>query len=462
MNSAVQVIPRGAYDRHRAAGVVHLGLGAFHRCHQAMVFEALLSAGDLRWGIVGVGMRNDALVNALRQREGWYPVLVEGDTSAWHWVGAVTQTLMASTESGQVTAAIAAPTTRWLTLSVTEKAYTPHVAALIVEGLTARRAGGLPGLTIASCDNLRDNGDCLKSLCLQVSLHNPAVSQWIVEHCRFPNSMVDRIVPAASAALKAKALIDLGTHAVDTAISTEPFWEWVIQDHFQDPSDAQVLRQVGVQVVADVRPFEDAKLGLLNGAHSAIAYFSVLAGWQTVDAFVQQPVACEWLERLMFQELGPGLIRPDWKAYANSLLTRFKNPALAHKTLQIAGDSSQKIPQRWAPAIGLRLAEGAPPRYLALASAAWMRYLLGVDEHGAQFTVQDPLSQQLQAIAIPARGDADKTVQSLGRIASIWGPLASQDEAWLKAVTQAYRDLETYGVASAMQRMLVIDAVSHA
>jgi fructuronate reductase len=149
----------------------------------------------------------------------------------------------------------------------------------------------------------------------------------------------------------------------------------------------------------------------------------------------------------MFQELGPGLIRPDWKAYANSLLTRFKNPALAHKTLQIAGDSSQKIPQRWAPAIGLRLAEGAPPRYLALASAAWMRYLLGVDEHGAQ---------------IPARGDADKTVQSLGRMASIWGPLASQDEAWLKAVTQAYRDLETYGVASAMQRMLVIDTVSHA
>ncbi len=461
MNSAVQVIPRGSYDRHRAAGVVHLGLGAFHRCHQAMVFEALLSAGDLRWGVVGVGMRNDVLVNALRKHDGWYPVLVEGETSAWYWVGAVNQTLMATTESGRVTAAIAAPTTRWLTLSVTEKAYTPHLATLIVEGLTARRAKGLPGLTIASCDNLRDNGDCLKSLCLNVASYDPASSQWIVEHCRFPNSMVDRIVPAASATLKAKALIDLGALAIDTAVSTEPYWEWVIQDHFQDPSDAQILRQVGVQVVADVRPFEDAKLGLLNGTHSAIACLGVLAGWQTVDAFVQQPVACEWLERLMFQELGPGLIRPDWKAYANSLLTRFKNPALAHSTLQIAGDSSQKIRQRWAPVISLRLAEGAPPRYLALASAAWMRYLLGVDEQGVQFTVQDPLAKQLHTIAEVARGDADKTVQMLGRMASIWGPDASQDEFWLEAVAQAYRELETHGVASAMQRMLDLDAVSN-
>jgi len=329
-------------------GVLHLGLGGFHRAHQAMVFDALLRAGDARWAVTAVGMRQTTLADGLAARGGRYPVRVaDAQGQAWHWVEAVRRTLVAARERDAVVRAIAEPALRWITLTVTEKGYGPELAALLVDGLRARRAAGGGGLTIASCDNLRDNGHALKRLVLEAAaelsgggaddapVERPSdgldLVAWITATCAFPNSMVDRIVPAPTLALQQQAQAELGPLA-DHALVTEGFWEWVIEDRLHDPADAQVLRSAGVQVVDDVRPYEDAKLRLLNGSHSALAVLGVLAGWPTVDAFVADPLARGWLQGLMREELGPGLRRTDWPDYANALLQRFANPALRHRT----------------------------------------------------------------------------------------------------------------------------------
>ena len=245
-------------------GVVHLGLGAFHRAHQAVVFDALLGQGDPRWGVLGVAMRSTELADALAQQDGLYALqIASAEGRRWQVVGALRQTCVAAREPEQVVAAIAGPNTRWITLTVTEKAYGPDLAALLVQGLAARRAAGLGGLTIASCDNLTGNGHKLRQLCLNaVEKTNPGLAQWITSSCTFPNSMVDRIVPAATAQHRTDAAQVLGL--IDAcALGTEGFWEWVIEDNFVDPQDAARLASAGVQVVQEV----DRKSTRLNSSH---------------------------------------------------------------------------------------------------------------------------------------------------------------------------------------------------
>jgi fructuronate reductase len=392
-------------------------------------------------------------------------------------VASIRRTLVAARERSEVVQAIAHPGTRWVTLTVTEKGYGPALAALLVDGLRARRDAGRGGLTIASCDNLRDNGHALKRLVLEAAAAQPVggagdvragrpgdgpdLGAWIAASCAFPNSMVDRIVPAPTDAIQQQARAELGPEA-DHALVTEAFWEWVIEDRLQDPADAALLRSAGVTVVDDVRPYEDAKLRLLNGSHSALAFLGVLAGWPTVDAFVADPVARTWLKGLMHEELGPGLQRADWPKYAEALLQRFANPALGHRTQQIATDGSQKIPQRWAPVLAARLQAGQPVEHLALAAAAWMRLWQGVAEDGAPITVSDPMADRLRELAAghaadpAARHPADPaakhpadpaaTVRALGTLPEVWGDEPGRHEGWLVAVEAALRRLQTLGV----------------
>lgn len=451
---AARGIPVPTYARSGAPGVVHLGLGAFHRAHQALVFDLLLQRGDARWGVFGVAMRSSALADSLQAQDGLYAVQVASSAgSQWQVGGAIWQTAVAAREPAQVVQAIAAPSTRWLTLTVTEKGYGPELAQLIVQGLAARHAAGLPGLTIASCDNLVGNGRQLQALCLAAAQQlSPALAHWVASHCVFPNSMVDRIVPAATPQRLAAARAALGV-ADEAALGTEAFSEWVIERRFADAADAGVLASVGVTVVEDVAPFEDAKLRLLNGSHTAMACLGAVAGWPVIGECITQPAVHSFIHGLMTQEVGPQLARPDWRAYRDALLARFANPALQHSVHQIATDSSQKIPQRWPPSVLGALRAGLPVERLAFAAAAWMRYLRGSNEQGQTYVMNDPLAAELQALALLHAGDAAASVQTLGTLPAIWGEVLPQDSRWLELVARRLDDINRLGVLGALLKL---------
>ena len=445
-------IDKLCYDRKDLAiGVVHFGLGAFHRAHQALVYDTLLAGGDKRWGVLGVAMRSTALADGLAAQDGLYTVQIASrEGKRWQVAGAIVQTAVAARERQRVVDAIAAPATRWLTLTVTEKAYGPDLAALIVEGLAARRDAGLNGLTIASCDNLTHNGDKLRRLCLAAA--DAELQAWITAHCAFPNSMVDRIVPAATAQHRADALAATGLDDA-CALGTEAFTEWVIENHFADPSDAAVLASAGVTVVSDVLPFEQAKLAMLNGSHTAIAVIGAVMGLPTVSDCVAQPALRDFVFDLMTDVVVPQLQRPGLPAYRDALLARFANPELRHQVHQIASDSSLKIPLRWGGTITARRQADLPVEPLALTTAVWMRYLLGEDELGQAYAMSDPMATELKALALQHRGDAAATVQALMAFPSIWGEALPHDTGWTSRVTFWLGRVNAVGVGAALTEL---------
>ncbi|MEO8022349.1 mannitol dehydrogenase family protein [Polaromonas sp.] len=439
--------------RSQAAGVVHLGLGAFHRAHQAMVFDTLLEQGDARWGVIGVAMKSTAVADALDAQDGLYSVQITGLPDAHcRVIATLWQTCVAAREPNTVTYALAAPSTRWVTLTVTEKGYTPALAELIAGGLALRCRAGLPGLTIASCDNLSGNGDLLRSLCLQAAEGDSALRDWISSACAFPNSMVDRIVPAATATVAQAALQLLGVRDA-AALATEGFWEWILEDRLADASDAASLRLAGVQVVPDVRPFEVAKLRMLNGSHSAIAAVGAVLGLPTVSDCMAQPEIAKFIHGLMTKELMPHVTRPRADAYRDALLARFANPALQHQAHQIATDFSKKIPQRWVPAVLARLKAGEPAEHLAFAAAAWMRYCRGEDESGRSYELSDPLGQTLLATARQHRGDCVATVRSLMNM-EVWGTELANDGPWAGRIGHWLQRINAAGMRAALAQAI--------
>ena len=371
----------------------------------------------------------------------------------WQVVGALLRTCVAAREPLQVVAAIAAPATRWITLTVTEKGYGPALADLLVQGLAARRNAGLGGLTVASCDNLSDNGRKLQRLCVDAAItQDAALADWITQHCAFPNSMVDRIVPAATAQQRTDAATALGVDDAG-ALATEAFTEWVIERRFADPTDADVLAAVGVTVVDDVKVFEEAKLRMLNGSHTAMALLGAVQGWPTIADGVAQPAVHTFIHGLMTHLVMPHLRRPALHAYRDALLARFANPALHHKVHQIATDSSLKIPLRWLPTITDNLAAGRSIEPLAFATAVWMRYLLAVDDTGQAYAISDPQSAPLQALAQQHRGDAAGTVQALLGVDSIWGNRLPADPRWTARVTYWLERIQADGTAAALAEL---------
>lgn len=446
-------LPR--YNRSAAStGVVHLGLGAFHRAHQAMVFDSLLEHGDARWGVLGVAMRSTELADALAAQDGLYAVQVASvEGSRWQVVGSLLQTCVAAREPANVVAALAAPQTRWVTLTVTEKAYGPPLADLLVQGLAARHAAGLGGLTIASCDNLADNGLKLQRLCLDTAAHQSGkLAGWVETRCTFPNSMVDRIVPAATERQRADAAQALGVDDAG-ALATEAFWEWVIERRFADPGDAEVLAGAGLTVVDDVKPFEDAKLRMLNASHTAMALIGAVQGWPTIADGVARPEVRDFVHGYMTRMAMPYLTRPGLPAYRDALLARFANPALQHKVHQIASDSSLKIPLRWLPTLRDALAAGHGVEPLALATAVWFRYLLGEDESGQAYAISDPRGQALQAFARAHRGDPDATVRILLGVTEVWGNELPGDPRWAPRVAYWLARIEAGGVGPALSEL---------
>jgi fructuronate reductase len=435
------------YPRDGEPGVVHLGLGGFHRAHQAMVFDRLLRAGDLRWGVTAVGMRQTRLADSLAAQQGLYALGQSGpDGTRWNIMGSIWRTAVTAREPQAVQAALAAPATRWVTLTVTEKGYGPELARMLVDALATRRSRALAGLTLASCDNQRGNGDALRLLCRDAARsHGTDLVGWMESACAFPNSMVDRIVPTPTDELAQQANKALGLR--DAApVGTETFWEWVIEDRFAESGDAAALAGAGVRVVQDVRPYEDAKLRMLNGSHSAMACMGVVLGLEHVHEAVADAGMRRFLHGFYDLDVGPGLGRPDWTAYRDALLTRFENPALCHRLHQICSDTSQKIAQRWVPAALDALSAGRQPRHLALAAASWMRYLRGVDEAGVRYSISDPMGAELQTLAERHAGDPSAGAAALGAVTAIWGEELPRHRVWMEAVAQWLRSIDSAGL----------------
>ena len=438
------------YDRDGAAHqIVHLGMGAFTRAHQAMLTEdAIAASGDV-WRIIGVSMRSATVRDQLGPQDHLFTVTSKGDgVPVTRLVRCVGDAIVAPQHPDRVVAAIADPRTQVVTLTVTEKGYhlvpadgelpallredvasaTPQkIYGYFAQGLEQRRANGLSGLTILSCDNLAENGTRLREMLLRVLMvRDPALAAWCADHCTFPNSMVDRIVPATQPADIDALEAQIGLRD-EAAVFTEPFRQWVIEDSFAGPRPA--WDAVGVQIVADVRPYETAKLRMLNGAHSALAYLGLANGLELVSAAIADPQIGPLVGRLMREEAADSFIpapEQDLAAYADSLIARFSNPALPHRLAQIAMDGSQKIPQRWLATLADRQEQGKASPALLQALAAWIVHVRGDNPH-----VSDPRAEQLAALwrSAGVEGIVAALFDAGGPMASTWAPTAEDRAA---------------------------------
>lgn len=409
-------------------GIVHLGIGAFARAHLAWYTQPLLR-DDPRWGILGVSLRRADTRDALAAQDWLYTCAERGSAGERLTImGALTGVFVAPEAPGAVLARLADPLVRIVTLTVTEKGYHRNGAGggldaddpairhdlansgvpttapgLLVAALRLRRAAGVTPFTVLSCDNLPENGRSTRRVVTDFADRlDPALGRFIADQVAFPSCMVDRIVPATTDSDRTRIKAALGTED-RWPVVCEPFTQWVIEDRF--PLGRPAWEDIGAELVADVRPYEEMKLRLLNGSHSSIAYLGQLASWQTVAEAIVEPTLAAHIDALM-QEIATTLHLPaavDLAAYRRALLARFANPALHHRTAQIAMDGSQKLPQRlFAPALA-RLEAGQDVPRIALGVAAWLRYLQGHCDDGSPLVVDDPRADALTSAARTAQ-----------------------------------------------------------
>lgn len=356
-------IARYAYDRDaQKIGIVHFGIGAFHRAHQAWYTDLAMDAGDRDWAICGVSLRSAQVAHQLNPQGGLYTLTersIEGE--AIRLIGAVHEVLFAPDQAGLVIARIADPACHIVSFTVTEKGYARSASGqldkaraatsfypLLTQAIALRAAAGLPGLTVLSCDNLANNGRVLGSLMNQwLAANAPHLAEWFATECTTPATMIDRIVPQTSE--EDLALIAPRIRMQDqAAVCAERFSQWVIEDNFAGPRPS--WHRHGAQIVGDVAPYETAKLRMLNGAHSLLAYCGLRNGHEFVHQAIVDPQLRLLAERLMRREAAatiPATSGQDLSAYADQLIARFCDPALRHRLRQIAMDGSQKLPQRW-------------------------------------------------------------------------------------------------------------------
>jgi fructuronate reductase len=450
LNTLPAGIQRSGYDRLSAGiGIVHLGIGAFHRAHQAVYTDAAMAHAGGDWGISGVSLKSASVRDQLMPQDGLYTVRsVSQAGDAWRVVGSVREVVFAPLQMAEVIARIARAETRIVSLTVTEKGYCANVGkreplwdhpdiandlehadrpvsvlGVLAAGLHERfRKRGAP-LTIVCCDNLPENGAVLETLVHQfVARQYPQIMPWLRDNVRFPSSMVDRIVPATKPADLADVAAALGVEDLGV-VRAEPFSQWVIEDDFAAGRPA--WDAVGVQFVRDVKPFEKMKLRLLNGAHSLMAYLGYLAGYETIAQTIADP-SFERAVRALMRE-AEATLDPingvDFAAYQQQLIERFGNPANGHRCAQIAMDGSQKIPQRWVAVASERLAKGLDVNAIALATAGWVRYVYGINELDEKVAIQDPLAAEFSAIAAKHSYDALSFADAVLRIEAVFGSL---------------------------------------
>ena len=442
-------VARPAYEpRSIGIGIVHLGIGAFHRAQTAVYSDDALAIQRGDWGICGVSLRSPGVRDRLAPQEGLYTSVAKSPSAVRRRViGSVREVLFLGDQGHEVHARLVAPETKIVTLTITEKGYChdpstgrlnfahPDIArdladpehpasavGLMVTALDARRASHGRPFTVLCCDNLPHNGALVGGLVLSYAeRRDETLAHWIRDHVTFPSTMVDRIVPATTAEDIAANDAALGVHDAAPVVH-EPFKQWAIEDNFAAGRPA--WERAGAQLVDDVAPFEAMKLRLLNASHSAFAYLGYLAGHEFIYQVAAERDFEAYMRSLMRDEVAPTLSVPrgvDGSAYQDALVERFRNPALPHRTQQIAMDGSQKLPQRLLGTIRDNLVAGRGIDRLALAVAGWMRYVAGVDEAGREIKVSDPLAPEFARVAAGHRRDPEGLGRELLAIRAIFG-----------------------------------------
>jgi len=475
------VLPTPSYDRSRVRiGDVHIGVGGFHRAHQAMYHDRLMNRGEaLDWGICGVGvMPADRRMREVMERQDGLYTLVQkhpDGTYEAQVVGSIAEYLLASDDPEAVIEKLASAQVRIVSLTVTEGGYNlddvtgefdtadPEVQhdlaagalprttfGLVTEGLRRRRERGLAPFTIMSCDNLPGNGHLTrKAFTSFARLRNRELGDWIASEVRFPNSMVDRITPATTDADRREVSARFGVDDLWPVVC-EPYTQWVLEDSFS--AGRPPYEDVGVQLVADVEPYELMKLRLLNASHQAIAYFGRLCGHELVHEAAQDPLFRDFVLGYMDQEATPTLPPVpgvDLDEYKRTLLERFSNPQVRDTIARLCAETSDRIPKWLVPVIRSQLATGGEIRRSAGVVASWARYAEGIDEHGRPIEVVDRLSDTLTAIARRQRDDPDAFIANR----DLFGDL-SDDRRFVAAYREALRSLHERGARATLQSLV--------
>jgi len=469
LSLAPNPIEHPSYDRsHVKIGIVHLGLGGFHRAHQAVYTDACLERGDLNWGILGVSLRSPQIRDALAPQDGLYTVAARsGEGTDYRIIGSVVGLMVAPENPPALVEVMAHPDVKIVSLTITEKGYCIDPATgkldeahpdilhdlahldqpisapgFIVSALKQRRKKGLKPFTVMSCDNLTANGEKLRALIIALAQRiDPVLADFISAQVAFPSTMVDRIVPHTVDEDRTTLLHTLGLNDA-WPIITERFSQWVIEDHF--PSGRPKWEEVGAELVVDVTPYETMKLRLLNGSHSMLALLGGHAGHLTVaDAMADHALAA-FIEAFMVEDVSPILSVPtgaDLPAYRKALLDRFRNPGLKHRLVQIASDSSQKIPQRFLTTARDRLSHTLPLGRLAFGIAAFIHYASGFDRQGHPIELSDPMAVELKERLVQAGPDAERAVGAILSVEKIFGTDLPANPHFRDPVIAAYRAL---------------------
>jgi len=453
-------------------GTVHFGPGAFHRAHQAFYFDRLLEKDATR-AICAVSLKTASLRDALTPQDGLYTLVELDETPRLRAIGALRELLVAAESPAALSGRLCHPDTSLITITVTEKGYCldgggrldpdhPDVAhdlqhsasprsliGWLVRGLSLRRERGLAPYLIVSCDNLSDNGPTLRRAVLAFAKRcDAALAEWIEAGARFPRTMVDSITPATDQALRERVAQATGLEDA-WPVQRERFVQWVVEevDFAAQPDWASV----GVTVSRDVTAYERAKIRMLNGAHSTLAYLGLLAGLETVAEAMAQPALRAFIERLMVEDIEPSLTAPEphaMAAYRRSVLQRFENPAMQHQLAQIACDGSQKLPIRILGTIADALRGGRPLRRLAVPVAAWM-YFVRVRTRDA-VAIADPLAAQLTAIGRQLTGDSRHDLPLFFGLPAVVPAALAQEAQFTRAVSEAYDLIADRGALAAV------------
>jgi mannitol 2-dehydrogenase len=479
--SHAEHVPIPGYDRSRlTVGVVHFGVGGFHRAHQAMYQDRLMNEGmGLDWAICGVGvMPSDRrMQEVLDAQDGLYTLVLKHSDGTYEprIIGAITEYQFAPDDPEAVIERMAAESTRIVSLTVTEGGYNihhvtgefdaanPDVAhdlepdavprtafGLITEALRRRRERGLVPFTVMSCDNLQGNGDLARRVFTAFAqLRDPELGAWVEREVRFPNSMVDRITPVTTDDDRAEVRERFGIEDAWPVVC-EPFTQWVLEDAFS--AGRPPYEDAGVQVVEDVEPYELMKLRLLNASHQALCYFAYLSGYRLVHEAAQDPLFRSFLRGYMDEE-GTPTLEPvpgvDLDEYKDTLIERFSNPEVRDTIARLCAESSDRIPKWLLPVIRHQLAAGGDLKRSAAVVASWARYAEGVDERGEPIEVVDRLADTLTAAAKRQRSDPDAFIANR----EVFGDLVDE-ERFVEAYRWALRSLHERGARATLEELV--------